>query len=489
MRNARNLFHVFACISITEVEPQTLPGPVVQSVWFAQAPCNHAVEFARASLEDGLSDPFPALLELANVRDDDAEEGCHKVFHKYKLTVDIPIVRLRIREAKLQKLPVLRFSSWMQYLLDHKKLERLTGVPDEDMSPRLTEFWDRYKALYPDHQVFELASSSYIDLARGIPVFAHVDEGRTYKSKALLVLSVHGCLGRGTRSYARRVVKKPHLKRDPMGMNYTGTTWSTNFMYASLLRTSMIEAPSALPALLSDFAEDMTALATTGVQNSAQTSKVWVQILGLKGDLPALNKVGNFVRNFQRVPKQATSRKLCVGVCYLCQAGVETANSVVAFEDFRANAAWKSTMYTARPWEDEPEVLGGGSLPVRPDAPESFFVTDLWHNWHNGLAKFWVANSLVMFVYSPGMVPRRSIEAKLSWLSEDFVDYCRRTRITPYLKEFTRDNLSFDSHASYPQGLWHKGAVSTQFMLYLQDYCERHIAVDVDDQILAAIDS
>ena len=442
------------------------------------------METARAALADAGNNPPLALKEFARIRKDDAEEACHSLFHKYKLTVDVPIVQLRIEHKKLARLPVVRFSSWMQYLMDNGSLERLTGVEDAQMEGRLGEFWLRYQQMYPEHQVFTLAERGTLNLSRCVPVWAHIDEGRTYKSKALLVLSAHGCVGRGTRNYARRLVRQPDLRRDPMGMNYTGCTWSTNFIYGSLHRTCMTQAPESLPRLLADFAADMTRLATDGVWDSAGRAKMWVQVLGVKGDLPALGKIGNFVRNYSRVPKRATSLSKCVGICFMCHAGKEDPVHV-PFEDFTSSAAWKHTIYLDKPWQDEPPILGG--IPLRPDAPEAFFVTDLWHNWHNGCAKVFFANAAAMFVYTAGLIPARSIEAKLAWLSADFLSFCTRCRISPYMTEFTRDNLSLESQASYPQGLWHKGEVSTQVMLYLQNFCERVVANVSDDPLMLAI--
>ena len=439
----------------------------------AEAPCNHAVEMAKAAVEDSGNDSrdIPqALKELASIRENDAEEACHKLFKKYSLTIPVEIETIEAGDqGELKKLPVVKFSTWAQYLLDYEKLELLVGVPEQEMEPRLEEFWCRFKMLYPEHQIYVLAENGTLELKRTVPVFAHVDEGRTYKKSALLILSVHGCLGKGTRSYAKRIVRKPHIKRDPMGMNYVGSTWSTHFTIGSLLRSLINQDASCLNSLMSTFGQDMSDLATQGITITSANGRkrLWIQIIGIKGDLPALGKIGNFVRNYSRVPKKAVSKKPCPGICWLCKAGQEHPEHI-AFEDFRPGAAWEQTTFEERPWNTEPPVLA--EIPCIPDQPEAFFMTDFWHNFHSGLAKFWVANALVIFLFTPNMVPARSIEKKLEWLSSDFQSFCKRANITPFLKEFTRDNLSLDSFESYPQGLWSKAVVSTQTMLYVQDF-------------------
>ena len=456
----------------------------------AKAPCSHAVEMAKAAVEDSPNDINsmpPALIEFAKIREKDAEEACHKLFKKYRLTVPVAIDTIDAGNAgELKKLPVVKFSSWAKYLLDCDKLEQLVGVPENEMEPMLEEFWQRYKVLYPEHQLFVLAENESLQLRRTVPVFAQVDEGRTYKSKALLILSVHGCLGKGTRSYATRYVRKPHIKQDPMGMNYIGSTWKTHFTFGSLLRSLINEDSSCLDKLMAAFGSDMTDLATQGVTSENGEKRLWIQILGVKGDLPALGKIGNFVRNYSRVPKKSQSVNPCLGICWLCRAGQEHPVHI-PFEDARPGADWTKTLFEDRPWSVEPPVLA--AIPGLPDKPETFFMTDFWHNFHNGVAKFWVANALVTFVFEEGMIPRRSIEKKLEWISADFLSYCERVKMTPFLKEFTRDNLSLESFRSYPQGLWSKAEVSTQTMLYVQDFCERFVDERTTDKILSGIAS
>ncbi|CAE7866948.1 unnamed protein product, partial [Symbiodinium necroappetens] len=402
-----------------------------------------------------------ALKEFASIREQDAEEACHKLFKRYNLTLPFDIETIHAgNEGELKQLPVVKFSTWAKYLLDYEKLEHLIGVPEQDMEPRLEEFWHRYKVLNPEHQVFVLAENESLQLKRTVPVFAHIDEGRTYKSKALLILSIHGCLGKGTRSYAKRIVRKPHIKRDPMGMNYVGSTWSTHFTFGTLLRSLINDDDSCLDKLMAAFGSDMTQRATQGVTSANGQRRLWVQILGIKGDLPALGKIGGFVRNYSRVAKKQVSRP---------------------------GALWERTAFEERPWVAEPPILA--EIPCLPDKPEAFFMTDLWHNFHNGLAKFWVANALVIFIFTDGLVPGRSIEKKLEWLSDDFVSFCKRAGIMPFLKEFTRDNLSLDSFHSYPQGLWSKAVVSTHTMLYVQDFCDRFISPTTTDAVFKGIES
>ena len=448
----------------------------------AEAPCRHAVEMAQAALADGISDPPLALTELASIREKDAEEACHSLFEKYRLTVSVSISKICVEDGQ-PLLPVVRPSDWMRYILDHGHMDRVIGVGTDEMEPLLEEFWARLRPLQPEHQIWVLADNGQVQLRRTLPMYCHLDEGRTYKSKALMVMSVHGAVGRGTRNYVRRMgVRKRHLKRDPMGLNFVGSTWATQFFYGSLLRAAYSEDERCLEAMLADFATDMSVLAADGVWNSAGTERVWVQLLGVKGDLPALTKIGGFNRSFFRGPKAATSKNASPGVCWLCMAGAEHPRHI-PFEDFSLAASWR-TEPTVVPWSREPTILG--DIPLQPSQPERFFLTDLWHNWHNGLAKIWTASVIVMLLYS-GVMPGNSIPERLKWMSGQFTRFCRGAKITPHMREFTRDNLSFETFNSPPQGLWSKASVSTHVMLFLQSFFGRHAAGLEHDPLFATM--
>ena len=72
----------------------SLPGLKPKTVGLAKAPCSHAVEVAKAAVEDSGNEIGalpPALKEFASIRPKDAEEACHKLFKKYGLTVPVKI--------------------------------------------------------------------------------------------------------------------------------------------------------------------------------------------------------------------------------------------------------------------------------------------------------------------------------------------------------------------------------------------------------------
>ena len=207
-----------------------------------------------------------ALRELAAVREKGAEEPVHNIFRKYHLTIPIEPEVLNLGKGELKRFPYIPFSRWVRYLMDVGLASKhLCGVPEGEMRALLLEFWSRYKAIHGEHQMFAMEG---LDLGSCIPCYSHVDEGRAYKKQGILLLSVHGCLGRGTRAWRKRVgfgVRKQNLKRSGMGLNYVGSSWGTQFLFCCLHRQAYSKDPTPLDTVMSTFAADMASLATDGV--------------------------------------------------------------------------------------------------------------------------------------------------------------------------------------------------------------------------------
>ena len=453
----------------------------------AEAPCSHGVDMARAALRDNPDGGTQALRELAALRLADAEEGCHKIFRKYGLTCLVPRELVNAGEGELSKCPMILFSSWVRYLLDEDKLDAICGLEEEDREATLEEFWRRYEALNPQHEIFRLAARGDVSLRQTIPVYSHVDDGRTYRSKPLMILSIHGALGAGTRSFNKRMgVRKFHIKRNPMKLNFVGNTWGSQFLIFSLTREASTANPQAMDLLISMFAGDMAFLAREGISSSNGTRRTFIVHLGCKGDLPALAKIGHLQRSYSRMPRFANNRGRCVGICWLCLAGREGDNEEdsVPFEHCHAQAKWKQTMLQEDPWPSIPPIMQG--QPYVAGEEPTFLKTDLWHNWHNGVGKTWLACSFV-YMAACDVLTGPSMDSKFEQLSQEYRDWARRERIHPCLKQLNRETFGYESKSSAPTGSWNKAAVTTHLMLFLSAFCEAHIDGRRTEPILLAI--
>ncbi len=457
--------------------------------WPTKAPCQHIVQLAKAQVEANPSSrACRAVKDFSSISQRHAEQGCHVIFRKYGYSAKVEVKAVDLGPNNLKAFPYVLTSSWVQLLLDTDRLPRqLCGVANwNQMERTLEEFWTRYRALHPHHQIF----SSGLDMQHVVPVFSHTDEGRSYKHQPLWVLSTHGCLGRGTAIYVRK--KKHHvpLKRRSMGLNFLGRTWSTQYMFCTMLRAVETENPGTMQKLLSLYAEDMAMLATTGVKSSDGQKHIWLLHVATKGDLPALAKLGGFKRTHSHVPRGPSSKKACNGICHMCLAGKEAArpgDSSYPFEDTALDPAWAASFEVQVPWNEEPAILAG--LPMNPGHRASFFCTDLWHNFHLGLSKHFFASSIVSAIERLDGLPNHplSVEARLEWFTADFKEYCRAKRITPHLSEISRESLSWPSSKVCPVGRWSKGSVATNFMGYLQYFCERFVVGKTDDPIMVNV--
>lgn len=442
------------------------------------------VQLARAEVE-GNPRADEAVRSFARIPLQDAESGCHQLFQT--LGYCAPVKLEYLTEEGLTHIPYVRLSSWVQWLLDTNRLWRqFCGVSSwEKMQDVLGEFWSRYQALYPQHEVFTLPC----DLRRTIPFYSHTDEGRTYKSKPIWVLSAHGCIGRGTNSYIRKRKHEMPLPRQQMGLNFVGNTYATHFLFATLVRHLMSHRPDALDILVGVFAADCEKLIHEGITSSDGTKHVYLLHLATKGDLPALSKLGSFERSFSHVPKAASSRSANVGICHYCLGGQESNNrgqEHVPYEDFSLQPRWLPTMYTTDPWSTEPTIFSG--LPLDQSRRAQFFESDIWHNLHLGCLKHWVGASLVSVVERLviGLL-QGSVEAKFAWLTTEFKSFCRLRRMSPYLSEISRTTLNWPQSSSSPVGQWSKGQVSTQFCQFLEHFTTRYVVGQTGDPVLLSV--
>lgn len=460
----------------------------------AQAPCSSVVDFAKAEVAENRN-ASRAMKQLAAINDTDAEAGIHKVFKEHGLVPPVPITQVDLGHPTLRHFPIIKLRDWCQYLLDCGLLWRvMTGCPTfEKMNLVLREFWARMKIIASKHGVFQLAQNGTLDLSCTVPIYSHTDEGRSQKKAPIFVLSTHGVLGRGTSSFLRSGKHRVPIARSGMGMNFVGHPMSTHLVFASLLRAVSDKNLGSLDKLFQLYSEDVESLLLEGVTSKDLTKQIWICHLSTKGDLPALQKAGGLVRNFYRAPKAKASKKPCGGICHLCLASKEqlsgdgsSANfSPQPFEDFGLNPKWFSTMGQELPWAHPPKILHG--VPLGGQNPESFFAPDIWHSFHLGVAKHWVASSIVSIIENLD-IPCSSVEKRFEWLDGTYQQFCQVHGKCGWVKQIDRDFLNFPSSTTCPIGSWNKGSTSTHLMKFLEWFCTCHITGKSEHELLKTID-
>ena len=167
---------------------------------------------------------------MARLSDSNAERDTHRLTKKFKLTVPIPLTSLTVGKLEVPYLPM---SAWASFLMEHNLFHHLTGLksPDHDRCCQIwSEFWNRYRAVCPDHDVFK---RSDINLGRTIGLLLHGDEGTSSKKLPILVVATHSVLGYGITT-ARTT--GPELYKS-MKLNYEQRSWTTRFLMAVMPRS------------------------------------------------------------------------------------------------------------------------------------------------------------------------------------------------------------------------------------------------------------
>ena len=172
----------------------------------------------------------------------------------------------------------------------------------------------------------------------------------------------------------------------------------------------------------------------------------------------------------------------------MCDAGLEGRNAAEQshpYEDTSVNASWTTTLGLTLPWDSEPVLLS--NLPMDQDSKPAFFMTDIWHNFHLGLSKHFIGSSIVCAIERLDCFPVAAVDARFQWFTNDFAQFCQQNNIHPYLKEISRETMTFPQAKSCPVGRWSKGVVASQIMRYLENFCDRFVTNKTDDEVMLTV--
>lgn len=399
------------------------------------------------------------LNALGNVPLSHSETGAHRVFRRFNQSLDIKISKVDLPSKK--QFPFVAFSDWLRFIVEKDQLEYLVGVKDiSDMQKNLHTFWDRYKSVCPDHEIYHRASAHQLQLNMCIPVLHHGDEGRGLKKKQIMVLSVHGALGKGCRR---------STSDDPLKLNLVGNTFLTHYLFCAMPIYLYNECPEAFYMMLDIQAEEFKNLFETGMV--INNRRFFICCLGVKGDSPYISKAGMMERSFTRRPTRPSSKKAATGICHLCLAGKEDFEVDVPFEEYGVELpGWLPTVGLVKPWANPSPLL---KIPFKHGVESAeFFHFDLFHNWHSGMGKYYIASAVIVCMELINL----SIDGAFEFLSEDFMAYCRKKKESPYHKKLTKSLFGVEgSFKDCPDAAWSKGDFTRLLCQWFEDYCSREV--------------
>ncbi|CAK9097074.1 unnamed protein product [Durusdinium trenchii] len=215
--------------------------------------------------------------------------------------------------------------------------------------------------------------------------------------------------------------------------------------------------------VLSAAAEEASFMSDIGLLD-AQGHRYNAILLNIIGDWPFLHKSGRFARSYNNVQKRKQVRQPPGGICHQCMAGVHP----VSWEQISTRRpAWKGTICQSSPFLEE--------SPFRrvlhvPDRLELMWAWDWFHCYHLGVSKNFLGSALALLSEKE---EGGTVDERFSNLSLKFQTWCITAKKRRGSTKISKELLGWQTTTVYPTGIWHKGALSTILMSFVESICER----------------
>ena len=438
---------------------------------FARCPkaaCAAVVRAAKAVVADvgvAAANRSPGLVDLSKRSEQNAERDCRRLLvGKHQLALPIPQSRLDTGDdGRDEFVPVLRFRDWCEYLVMNNHTHIFCGLMKPDHAREaaiLDHFWKQYRLQVPDHPVFALADSNRLNLSTCRPTILHGDEGRGRKRSAFLVMNYHSMLGRGL---ATSKGKDKYVKLLP---NYEGHSLTSRFLFAAMPKLMYTgKREYVFHSLLALVAEESKDLLHNGVMDRlASRGKFTFALLQVSGDWPFLSDSAYMERSFRNAQKHRANvrRKPPVGICHLCRAGQ------VGFDFEQINTAqpkWRPTMHAqdlhSEDWGPSPLE----QVPHPPGRLGLLWSFDVFHCWHLGVGKYFLSSFIAIL---SELQPESSVDDRFEILSQLFLDFCLAHKKQPHVSKISKELIGWGTTTTFPTGGWHKGALTTVLMEWME---------------------
>lgn len=401
--------------------------------------------------------------DLATCTLNHSERDVQRLGKKFKLVLPIELTYVTI--SKGIEIPVLLMSSWFKFIMSMNLWYSLSGLDapdDRRCKTQWSQFWESFEGIMPWHPIFNMARSGKVALERTAGLVVHGDEGRSRKKSAIMILSCHSVLGKGCGVKNRRgTLKTDYAKQD---LNFLGNTWATRWLLGVLPKgfydpkKGDAEAYDRLSQALVD---DMNHTLETGVL-SLDGELHWVVILYVIGDWPFHQKTFHLGRTFGSVAKQASSKTASKGICHNCLADQEG----FPWEDFESpEPRWRSTVNTVLPFLEDPIFL---QLPHDSNNPTSMIGLDIFHGFHLGAGKVFVASCLVLV---SEQLPGSSVAKRFDSLHDVFFSWCSKRGKRPYIRKLSQETIKWLQTTDFPSGAWSKGSTTTCLLRFIIEFC------------------
>lgn len=119
-----------------------------------------------------------------------------------------------------------------------------------------------------------------------------------------------------------------------------------------------------------------------------------------------------------------------------------------------------------KPWCNEAPftkyLLHDGKVNGKP----RFHCLDIWHCVHLGVGKSWIASGALEL---QKLIPESNIDKRLEVMSKAYIDFCKREKLVAVISKI--DVFTFGGPGKERNGSWNKASVTSNLMLFLEDFC------------------
>ena len=419
------------------------------------------------------------LLKLAGCSEHNAERDTRAVLvDHFGLSLPIPIrsrtVETKAKKGKSFQLPMLHLTDWAKYLLESNSWHLLAGLrrPDRIREERIWEaWWENYRAIDPNHIIFDMEARGEISLSRTAAMVCHGDEGRGRRRQAFLVVSFKSMLGRGShpahKAAKGKGVKKPYIKHET---NLVGHTLTTHFLAGVLPRNKYGDNDCIFDALLTGAAEQAKEMCTTGVVDR-EGRKFNMFVLRTIGDWPWLAKSGKLCCTFANAVKK--QHQHANHMCHLCGAGPD----MYPFEEIATKTpAWASTLGLSEPFYDTPAMA---IVPHTPGRLAEHYAFDIFHTIHLGIGRNFLGSALALLSERESA---GNVDERFNAITEKYLTWCAATSHPPITHKITKDLISWPATTDYPSGAWYKAELTTTLLEWFESLDGNFAA---DDEVMS----
>lgn len=449
----------------------------------AKVPAKDCVEEAKAACK---RDPCPVLAKISKAKLESADEPLFQALRGCGLAFDVPKTTVDLDESF--KYPCIHPKDLLENIAKKGFLAKTLGVPVAYAERVFESFWKDFQQQFPQHDLFAVDG---VDFSHLVPYYLHGDGGRTYKKDSILICSAFPAFGQGT---AKKPVDLEPLPSRPLqvkskkrarpqgtnagngfegGINLLGDTLANRFLFAAIKTEYYKKNHDRFVKLIEIWGQWMHQMFREGFTYKGETWRILV--LGLCGDAPFLREAGFHNRSFSNVRKSAKATTVLSGVCWLCDAG-RTGGPSFENPDIH-NAEWVSTTGARNPlpWDDEPGPLLQHLL-VNQNDLAAFYLPDLFHIYHFGVGKDFVASSIVYMIKTA--FKRNSIAASLEVFNSELATYFSEHKKDRchFGKKLKLDLLGYVSSKDFPTGHWSKGADTTKLGKVLESISRKVLA-------------